>query len=129
MLRVERKKPNIFCVAGVQFKPGITEISEPDATRLMNTRQFKGAIQHGDMVILSYDKQPEVVKEVITQDKPKPKQKRAVSQKSTIMIVNDCTDIEVLEGMLKSQKDTTIQKAIKIRIDALSVAVAGEDTE
>ena len=118
MLRVERFKPNIFCVGGVQFKPGITEVSEPDATRLMNTRQFMGSIQNGDMVIL--DCRYEVQLEPVVENKSKPKRKSSVSQKTVIKIVNDCTDIKELEGMLKSQKDKVVQQAIKDRIISLT---------
>ena len=118
MLRVERFKPNLFCVGGVQFKPGITEVSEPDATRLMNTRQFMGSIQNGDMVILDcrYEVQPEPVVE----NKSKPKRKSSVSQKTTIKIVNSCSSVEELEGMLKSQKDKVVQQAINDRIISLT---------
>jgi len=126
MLRVERFKPNIFCVCGVQFKPGITEVSEPDATRLMNTRQFMGSIQNGDMVILDcrYEVQPEPVVE----NKSKPKRKSSVSQKTTIKIVNSCSSVEELEGMLKSQKDKVVQQAIKDRIADLTPDI-NVDTE
>ena len=125
MLRVERNKPNIFCVAGIQFKPGVTEVSEPDATRLMNTRQFNGAIQNGDMVILDrrYEVQPEVVKEVI------PQKRRSVSRKTALKIVSGCSSVEELEKMLENQKDNTVRKAIKDRIILLSAEDIDEDAE
>lgn len=125
MLRVERNKPNIFCVAGIQFKPGVTEVSEPDATRLMNTRQFNGAIQNGDMVILDrrYEVQPEVVKEVI------PQKRRSVSRKTALKIVSGCSSVEELEKMLENQKDNTVRKAIKDRITDLTPVDTDEDAE
>lgn len=127
MLRVERNKPNIFCVGGVQFKPGVTEVSDKDATKLMATRQFKGAISNGDMTILSYDKQPEIAEKaekVVT-----PKRKPPVSRKTAIKIVNSCSSVEELEKMLENQKDNTVRKAIKDRIILLSAEDIDEDAE
>lgn len=129
MLRVERIKPNIICVGGVQFKPGETKVTDKDALLLMETRQFKGAIVSGDMRILERPEYAKVAEDVVTQDAPKPQQKPLVSRKTAIRIVKGCSVIEELEGMLESQKDNTVRKAIKSRIAFLTVEDTDTDAE
>ena len=132
MLRVERIKPNIYCVSGFQFKPGITEISDVDAIKLMKTRQFTGAIANGDMRILERpeSQQPKVAEEAIKpKQRRKSKSKSPVSQKTVLKMINGCTSIEDLEGMFKSQKDDTVRKAVKSRIAFLTVPDPDENTE
>ncbi len=118
MLRVERNKANIFCVNGIQFKPGITEVSEPEATELMNTRQFKGSIANGDMRILEYDMVP-VIAEKTTANSQR---KQRVTQATIIKIVNDCLSVEELKVMFKKQRNKKVQTAIKDRIISLTDA-------
>ena len=121
MLRVERIKPNIICVGGVQFKPGETKVTDKDARLLMESRQFKGVIASGDMRILERPEYAKVAEEVISKKlKLKLKQKPLVSQKTVIKVVNGCSNIEELKGMLETQKDNTICKAIKDRIAFLN---------
>ena len=124
MLRVERIKPNIICVGGVQFKPGETKVTDKDARLLMESRQFKGVIASGNMRILERPEYAKVAEEVISK-KLKLKQKQLVSQKTVIKVVNGCSNIEELKGMLETQKDNTIRKAIKDRI----IFLTPEDTE
>ena len=124
MLRVERIKPNILCVGGVQFKPGVTEVTDKDARLLMETRQFKGATTNGDMRILERPEYAKVAEEA-TPEKSKPKRKPTVSRKTVIKVINGCSSIEELNGMLETQKDNTIRKAIKDRI----IFLTPEDAE
>jgi len=126
MLRVERNKPNILCILGHQFKPGITEISKAkDAEKLMESRQFNGAISNGDMTILSFDGH-KIVKELA---KPKSKQEMSISKKTIFRIIGDCESINDLENMLKGQKSKPIQKAIRDRIISLTPNDADEDSD
>lgn len=100
---VRRKMPNIFCIAGVRFFPGITEVRDRDIDTVKAHKSWKSQLEAGVM-------------EEVTADDVKRKGKTTdvaeMGANDAIRVIRETYAIPVLQDMHQRETDKRARSSV-----------------